>query len=282
MGRCHVCWAFTIGKVDAMPPEKPQDTSDTGADESATRPLPPGQTGQSDSLADVDGQTRPLNASDSASSADPAKGWRGWLPLIALIVIVVLLAAALAAVFATSSGGSGSSTAHAIATPVPTATATLITTLPLTPFTVSGAYSVMYPAAWFASQENVHGIHSAIFSSRQSVGIPPEMNIIYVPTSESPANMAQRDDDVLASLGQPNPVKNKTGPTTVTVAGQSWTQEAADVTPGGQAQTAHAVVLSVTPGGNVYTIAYYASPSAFANLNTVAFQSMLKSFAFAS
>jgi hypothetical protein len=268
-----------------MSPENPQNTPDTPTtrvDENATRPLPPSQA---EIGSNVDSQTRPLPATDEAAQTNrantPERG-RTWLPLIALAVIVVLLISALTAVFVTSSDGSGSTAANATATPAPTATPTLITALPLVPFAVSGAYSVMYPAAWFASQENVHGIHSAIFSSRQSAGIPPEMNIIYVPTNESPANMAQRDDDVLASLGQPNPVQNKTGPTTVTVAGQSWTQETADVTPGGQAQTAHAVVLSVTHGGNVYTIAYYASPSAFANLNAVAFQPMVKSFTFAS
>lgn len=73
-------------------------------------------------------------------------------------------------------------------------------------------------------------------------------------------------------------VANKTGPTNVDLAGETWVQEAADITRDGV--ELHIVVLVTTHGDQTYLLGYYSTPQAFDAANTAYFQPAVQSFAF--
>lgn len=72
---------------------------------------------------------------------------------------------------------------------------------------------------------------------------------------------------------------NLQGPTTVTIAGATWTREAADLTVKDGA-TFHAVVLIANHGSGALLVAYLAPSEHFASADSSAFQPMLNSFQF--
>lgn len=75
-------------------------------------------------------------------------------------------------------------------------------------------------------------------------------------------------------------VSNQSGPDTVTVAGASWTQRAADQTAPDIGLTLHLVVIGTTRNHHDIFIVYGALKSAFDNLDETMFQKSLDTFAF--
>ena len=73
-------------------------------------------------------------------------------------------------------------------------------------------------------------------------------------------------------------VTNKTGPTSVTLAGETWSQYAGDLTTGDT--TEHIVLLIAGHTTNTVILATLAPKSTFASDDTKFFQPMLKSLAF--
>ncbi len=67
-------------------------------------------------------------------------------------------------------------------------------------------------------------------------------------------------------------------PTTVSLAGESWIQESADV--GIKGTTIHSVVMGTTHNGRFYLILYVSPKDSFDSLNAQNFQPMLNSFTF--
>lgn len=224
---------------------------------------------------------RSPDAPATRASDDEARRRRPWVAISIVALIVVLLAVALTAVFLTSpqSGGPATS-AKTTPTTAPTATATPVSSLPTLTFTKAGLYRLNYPAAWLVNQRNVAGGSVVVFSGQQSAGVNPAINIQVIPATESPADMATRDRDVLTAAANSGSVRNQTSPTSVTVGGQTWTALTADLTLNGTTQSVHMVVLSVAHGQNVYSVTYFATPADFASENTAAFQPALTSFTF--
>jgi len=226
------------------------------------------------------------DANVGAGSAGPAgnggRARRPWAALSIVALIVFLLATALAAVFITSPQSSGKTTsARATPTTAPSPTATPASVLPTLTFTKTGLYRLKYPAGWIVNQQNVGG-SNVVFSSEQNTGVNPAINVQVIPANESAPDMATRDSDILKASATGNSIHNQTGPTSVVVGGQTWTEMAADVTLTGSTQTVHEVVLSVIHGQNVLSITYFAAPADFASANTAAFQPALASFTFLS
>ncbi len=235
-----------------------------------------------DALSDAGG-----SANEAGDNIDPAgpggRPRRPWVAISVVALIVILLATALAAVFITSpQAGSPTTTAHPTATTAPTATATPASALPTLTFTKAGLYRLNYPAAWLVTQQNNGGGSLVVFSGQQSAGVNPAINVQVIPANESAPDMATRDDDILKASAAGNSIHNQTGPTSVVVGGQTWTQMAADLTLNGTTQTVHEVVLSVAHGSNVYSLTYFAASADFAAMNSAAFQPTLASFTFLS
>ncbi|HUY75412.1 MAG TPA: zinc ribbon domain-containing protein [Ktedonobacterales bacterium] len=226
---------------------------------------------------------RTPDAPNGGASGDDARRRRPWVAISIVALIVILLATALVAVFLTSpQTGSPATGAHATPTTAPAPTATPVSSLPTLTFTKAGLYRLNYPAAWLVRQQNNAGGSLVLFSGQQSAGVNPAINIQVIPANESVPDMATRDDDILKTSATGNSIHNQTGPTSVRVGGQSWTQMTADVTLTGPTQTVHEVVLSVAHGQNVYSITYLAAATAFAGLDTAAFQPALATFTFLS
>jgi hypothetical protein len=91
-------------------------------------------------------------------------------------------------------------------------------------------------------------------------------------------NVAAASGFFVGAAGSSGTVANKVGPTNVSLAGETWVLESADVTRNGV--TIHMVVLVTTHGGATYLLAYYAPPSSFASANTTYFQPMVHSLTF--
>jgi hypothetical protein len=75
-------------------------------------------------------------------------------------------------------------------------------------------------------------------------------------------------------------LSNQSGPDTITLAGASWTQRAADQTASAAGLTIHLVIIGTTRDHHDIFIEYGALSSAFPTLNETMFQQALGSFAF--
>lgn len=206
--------------------------------------------------------------------------------LVALAVVVVagVLFAALA--LARPGGlGSASATAVPTATPIPTATPSPTASIANIPsgFTVyrdpAGLYQIAYSADWAKTESSQQGVSTAIFtdSSQRSTGLELTPVALQVPQS----GLANLDDSFITGFakGAANAtVTNKQGPSDVTLAGETFVQESADVQASGA--TIHLVVLAGVHGTTTYNIAYFAATGDFSGADAQFFQPMLQSLTF--
>jgi DNA-directed RNA polymerase subunit RPC12/RpoP len=213
--------------------------------------------------------------------------------LVALAVIVVagVLFAALA--LARTGGFTG---AAATATAVPTATATPLPTATPSPtagianvpagFTAyqdpSGLYQIVYPTNWVkTSTSGDFGLTT--LAGADSSGHANVFEVEYI-KGAAPGTATTVVDTFFSGLANSihGQVSNKQGPTQVTLSGESWTRESADVTAtaAGTTQVQHVVVQVATHGGYTFVIAYLAQASGFDATNTSTFTPMLDSFKF--
>ena len=173
------------------------------------------------------------------------------------------------------------------ATPTPTVapTATLAPTATpapsLTIFTdADHVFQIGYPTGWLASAKNDPGPQPrlAIFSNPAKQA---NFNVGTLPTTDTPAQGVV--EQTLAVLAQKTGIAHRSGPTTVIVGGQAWTQEAGDVTviQNGTPTPMHAIALATIHGNHTIYILELAPVDSFAMVDPV-FQQMLQSFEFLS
>ena len=211
--------------------------------------------------------------------------------LVALAVVVV--AGVLFAALALARGGgfagaAATATAVPTATPLPTATPSPTAGIANVPagFTAyqdsSGLYQIVYPTNWVkTSTSGDFGLTT--LAGADSSGHANVFEIEYIKGTSAGAATTVADTFFSAlSNSVHGQVSNKQGPTQVTLAGERWTRESADVTAtaAGATQVQHVVVQVATHGGYTFVIAYLAPASSFDATNTSIFTPMLDSFTF--
>ncbi len=224
----------------------------------------------------------PQGGAPYAQPPAPAKR-RRWPMVVGIIAGVVLLLCAVGGVFAyiglhkfagvVSTGISQTETASA-ATATPEATATAAIPADYTLFTDStNGYSIAYPNSWQkqASSSDVVFLDTSV---------PADMVIGAVPDNLPQSDIASTESEFFKSVSDGGKISNLKGPTTITLAGESWTQETADITTSGQ--VIHSVVLATNHGAHAYIVGYLSAKSTFTSLDTQYFQPMLNSFSFQS
>lgn len=274
--------------------------STNSADVTADFPMPPApprtQTIPAQAMPSTESQTQPAlpfdapaaspgspTAGTSATSGKAADTPRRRAPsgLIAILLLIVLLLIVGGAGVLLANGrlplfsAAATATASATATPVPTATPTSNLTI----FTDSGnVFKVGYPKGWLQTIQNNQSPRLVVFSNPT---IGANFNVgTYASTSDSAQQVA---DSTLAVLAQKTGIANRSAPTTVFIAGQTWAQESGDVTvqQNGKLTPMHAIALATIHGGNTVYILELAPVSTFRVVD-LTFQQILQSFEFLS
>jgi DNA-directed RNA polymerase subunit RPC12/RpoP len=226
------------------------------------------------------------------SPAPPPPSKKTPVALIAVLVAlaVVVVAGVLFAALALARGGSfvgatATATAVPTATSIPTVTPSPTASTANIPsgFTVyrdpAGLYQIAYSADWAKTESSQQGVNTAIFtdSSQRSTGLELTPVALQVPQS----GLANLDDSFITGFakGAANAtVTNKQGPSNVTLAGETFVQESADVQT--SSATVHLVVLAGVHGSTTYNIAYFAAAGDFSGTDAQFFQPMLRSLIF--
>ncbi len=226
------------------------------------------------------------------SPVPPPPPQRKKTPVVLIAVLVALAVVVVAGVlFATlalaRTGGLGSASATAVptATAIPTATPSPTASIANIPsgFTVyrepAGLYQIAYSADWTKTESSQQGVSTAIFtdSSQRSTGLEITPVAVQVPQS----GLANLDDSFITGFanGPANgTITNKQGPSNVTLAGETFVRESADVRVSGA--TVHLVVLAGVHGATTYNIAYFAAAGDFSGADAHFFQPMLQSLTF--
>jgi hypothetical protein len=206
----------------------------------------------------------------------------GILTLLALLVTLIVGAA-----FAVN-GGLPFSTGEATPTRTPTTpTATASATL----YQRASLYQIVYPLGWLASEQNnppqTYSVALINPHNGATVSITVQQTVAYV-------DPAINDSNYLNGLSAPTntKAKNISDPQAVTLAGETWTAEAGDVSlleSDGSTQYAHAVIMSANHSQRLYTIVRLvpvtnpsAAASTFASVDLSTFQTILATFRFLS
>ena len=291
--------------TNVTPPANLLDDGDTtnvtktAADVTADFPMAPApprtQTIPAQAMPSTESQTQPAlafeapaalaAAATNATPGKPADTARKRPPsgLIAILLLIVLLLIVGGAGVLLANGriqvpffsASPTATASATATPQPTATPPSNLVI----FTDSGnVFRVGYPRGWLETIQNSQSPRLVVFSNPT---IGANFNVgTYASTGESAQQVAE---SALAVLAQKTGVANRSGPTTVFIAGQTWTQEAGDVTveQNGKLTPMHAVALATIHGGNTVYVLELAPVDTFTTIDPT-FQQVLQSFEFLS
>lgn len=188
--------------------------------------------------------------------------------VIALVLLLGIIGAAV--VFANRIGPQP----PAQPTSTPAATATSSLPVGFIQFTDAGnVYKVNYPSNWTKTATS-GDLNLTIFAGTPAF-IPGVFEVEYFKTKVDPKTV---QDTFFTSLEKTGKVTNKQEPTTVSLAGEKWQSQAADVGTGSATQ--HVVSLAANHGQYTLLIAYLATTAAFDSADTQAFQPMLKSFQF--
>jgi hypothetical protein len=221
-----------------------------------------------------------------AAPSAPAK--RRWPVIVGVVlaVILVLCVAGGAIAYAGLNKFAGkvsigvSQTETALASDSSSATSTPVTTatpaIPsdFTPYTDSAAgFSIAYPNTW---QKSKSGNDVLLVDPYEAA----DMVIGSVNANIPQSDINSTESQFFKSAAGGGSYSNLQGPTTVTYAGESWTEESADIT--SSSQTLHAVVLVANHGSRAYVIGYLSAKSSFATMDAQDFQPMLNSFTFLS
>jgi len=230
-------------------------------------------------------QTVPAAALPSTEPAAPARPLRkrGPLALISILLLILLLLVVVTAGILLANGRLTLFAATPTATIAPTPTLALTATphSDLNLFTdADHVFQIGYPKGWLATLNNDPGAHPrlAIFSN------PPaqaNINIGTLPTTDTPAQGIV--EQTLSVLAQKTGIAHRSGPTTVMVGGEIWTEEAGDVTviQNGKPTAMHAIALATIHGAHTIYILELAPVDSFAT-SQQDFDQMLRSFEFLS
>ena len=186
---------------------------------------------------------------------------RSATPLIIGLIVLLVLGGG-AAIFALTSGGLGGTAAT---TTSPSAFAKFTD--------ADGVYSLKMPTTWLSTGNAA----LTTFGPAAEPGVRVEIERVEVALNNQQDAVAGAYFDSAASSSS-GTVTNKTGPTSVTLAGETWSQYAGDLTTGDT--TEHIVLLIAGHTTNTVILATLAPKSTFANDDTQFFQPMLKSFVF--
>lgn len=201
-----------------------------------------------------------------------------WITLgVALAVIILLVALALTRNLLPVSTPSGVSRSTATVAPAVTPTATV--PLGFTVYTNSSkTFQITIPDDWAGDDSN--GV-TTIFGS---IGASVYVQIARRDTSISGADTAVEESayfhSVSTSAGGSGAYTIVQKATPVTLAGETWTKETADVSVKGE--TIRAAILLTNHDGGAYLIAYSTARSYFSKVDAEDFQPMLQSFRFLS
>jgi hypothetical protein len=136
-----------------------------------------------------------------------------------------------------------------------------------------GVYSLNAPTAWLSTG---NAALTTIGPAAQP-GVRVEIERVEVALNNQQDAVAGSFFDSAASSSGGG-VSNKTGPTSITLAGTTWSQYAGDLTSG--TTTEHIVLLIAGHTTNTIILATIAPGSSFSSDDAQYFQPMLKSFAF--
>lgn len=137
-------------------------------------------------------------------------------------------------------------------------------------------FRIDVPDEWMASEAGTDPFATVVFSDPASRATA---TVQYAkPAVGGPADAARTYLDTFVMQG--GTASNRQGPTMLDLAGESWTQYAADETIGGSPQQFHIVVLAAIHGDYLVMIALSDASSAFERTNARDFQPMLNGFAF--
>lgn len=304
-GICPACGAPLLPvAVDPGAAQEPVSAVYREEDDSATRPVPidqlptrtpalspaaPNATAApiSPAIPTDDGVTRDLPV--SALPTPPGAGMARLGRMIGVVGLVAVLLAVVAGAALAINGGLpfGQRAATPTATPAATARPTATPTTQL--YTLAGRYQMRYPNGWLNTQRNTPAANDySITVVNPSGGASVSVTVQQLNQLVDPATT---DTNYLNGLAAPTGTKarNISTPQAITLAGQTWTQESADVTILTSAgdQYAHAVATSINHGGNLYTIVRLVpvtmpgdAASAFAAADQADFQPILASFTF--
>ena len=201
----------------------------------------------------------------------PPRRSGNWLLPVVVVLLLLLVGGGAGYVLTHGKALLTSTTAHG----TPTAAATTTPGIPagFRLYTDNSAHvQFVMPHDWIA--------HGSISASSGLALTSPDLNkafeVLKAPgTADNGALATAFLDGVAGSSGT---VANRVGPTQVSLAGETWAQESADVTRNGE--TVHVVALVASHSGATYLLGYLAPPSVFADANTRYFQPMVQSFTF--
>lgn len=210
--------------------------------------------------------------------------------LIAVIAGIVLLAIVLGVIGVLALKGSPHAKATPTATTQPTATATTSITVPTgyTAYTdANKLFSIGYPSDWSNTDTSGNGVSGVLFNNpdRSDIYEVAQLPASGISTSQLSTVLGEFFTGFASSLPSGSgTVSNQTAPQDITIAGDTWTQEAADIKytdTSGASATAHAEVAAVSHNGHVFFIAD-ATPDAtqFATEDALYFTPMTDTFTF--
>lgn len=225
----------------------------------------------------------PGYAADPQAQSAPPRGKGGLALLFAAIGVVALLVVIVGGLYAfrtalasTHKAITSATTTATIALPTPTATLPAGFSLYTDP---SGAFQIDQPMDWTRSVSNSGSNDYTLWVSKEQTA---DIVVGYGPgtasSSEISTAVTSTFKQVSTSAGGDGSYTHLVGPTSVLMAGENWTQEAADISVHGV--TVHGVVLAANHNGNFNLIAYFGQKSDFSSLDSHTFQPMLHSFMF--
>ncbi len=190
-------------------------------------------------------------------------GRRSATPLIVGLVVLLVLGGG-AAIFALTRGGLGQTQGAA----TPNAAAAVATYTDM-----DGVYTLSVPKTWLTTGNAA----LTTFGPAAEPGVRVEIERLEVALNGHQDDVASSFFDSAASSAGGS-VTNRAGPTSVTLAGITWSQYSGDLTVG--ATTEHMVVLIADHAGSTVEIASIAPKDSFTSDDTQFFQPMLKSLTF--
>lgn len=212
--------------------------------------------------------------------------------LAAVIGVAMVIVIALGMVGVVYFGGPLNRTVKNLPTPTATIGPSPTPTAPPLPsgYTLyidkNGLFSMGIPSEWnnvsdqVASGANVpSGSGFVEYVDEAQGGV---LAIAYSPgsTSELDAVESHFFSSTASSMGSGATVSNLSPPSTLTLAGESWTQRSGDITLTSYNETLHLVIIATSHNGHVFLIAYGALQESFTNLNANYFQPALATFTF--
>lgn len=251
--------------TEALPAIAP--ARESRSDSSATQPVP------------MQPITAALPAAAMVPPGDSSRTSRPGMAGIIVIVVVLLAIVVIAALTATGTLTFGAATPSATPTSTPTPTVSPTPSVPagFTSYSSPGYFSLDTPAEWTAASYKLGSTLDAVAFTNSSL---TTQLVIEVFPSSSPSNLAAIDGQALTQLAKGKPIQDLQAATSVTVGGQSWEDEMANLPV--QGTQSHVVTMATTRGAYLYLLYYFSPVNTFETASVADFQPMLNSFAFAS